>query len=121
MLMCMSVCFTHFRLCASVCVLRLGLRMRLCMKLVSTIPKLCPRGEVKGRGLSENQARAARAKILVYIYIYIYILEAYAIPPTPLEVAPDFPWIIRFSECHSQRFRCEVRQLNSLSEFFTEV
>ena len=49
------------------------------------------------------------------------ILESYAIPPTPLEVAPDFPWIIRFSECHSQRFRCEVRQLNSLSEFFTEV
>ena len=49
------------------------------------------------------------------------ILEAYAIPPTPLEVAPDFPWIIRFSECHSQRFQREVRQLNSLSEFFIEV
>ena len=45
------------------------------------------------------------------------ILEAYAIPPTPLEVASDFLWIIRFSEYYSQRFQREVRQLNSLSEF----
>ena len=44
-------------------------------------------------------------------------LEAYAIPPTPLEAAPDFPWIIRFSEYYSPRFQREVRQLNSLSEF----
>ena len=44
-------------------------------------------------------------------------LEAYAIPPTPLEVASDFLWIIRFSEYYSQRFQREVRQLNSLSEF----
>ena len=44
MLTSMSVCFINFRLCASVCVLCPGLRMRLCIKLVRTIPKLCPRG-----------------------------------------------------------------------------
>ena len=53
----------------------------------------------------------------IYICIYIYILEIYAIPPIFLEVAPDFPWIIMFSEYYSQSFQREVRQLNSLSDF----
>ena len=42
-------------------------------------------------------------------------LEAYAIPPTPLEVAHDFQGIC-FENIVFKAFQREVRHLNSLSE-----
>ena len=48
-------------------------------------------------------------------YVEIYILEAYAIPPTPLEAAHDFQGI-RFQNSVLKAFQRQVRHVNSLSE-----